>query len=157
MSADGFIATRNDETPWSDVSWVHYNTFVKKHGNIILGRRTYDLMCSDGTFDNMGSPFTVILSHQRLESVATATSAKEAVRLITKKGFEAAVVGGAAATNGSFLKEGLLDELYLDIDPTILGEGLPLFAGAGEHQCKLELLESKEEGGVIQLHYKIKK
>lgn len=155
LSADGFIATKNDETPWSDISWEHYNSFVKKRGNIVMGRRTYDLMREDGTFENMGDPFTVVLGHKKYAEVASAATVLEAERLIAEKGFDEMVVGGGAATNGAFLKEGRIDEIYLDMEPTILGEGIPLFTGAGEQQHKLKLLDRCEEGGVLQLHYKV--
>lgn len=58
--------------------------------------------------------------------------------------------------NSSFLKERLIDEIYLDVEPIILSNGIKLFADA-EFESKLELIEikkiSKDE---VQLHYKVK-
>jgi dihydrofolate reductase len=52
-----------------------------------------------------------------------------------------------------FLKEDLVDELYLGIVPVLIGEGIPLFA-AGFPQREFTLTESKTySGGLIVLKY----
>ena len=61
------------------------------------------------------------------------------------------VAGGALAT--SFLKENLVNEIYLNVEP--LGKGIPLFSNEN-FEKKLKLLQvkrfSKDE---VRLHYKI--
>ena len=73
------------------------------------------------------------------------------------KGFTSALVGGGGKLNASFMKENLVDEIYLDVEPVVLGKGVKLFDD-GEFEKSLELLVikkiSKDE---IQLHYKVKK
>ena len=52
-----------------------------------------------------------------------------------------------------FLKEDLVDELYLGIRPVLIGEGIPLFA-AGFPQLEFTLTESETYlGGLIALKY----
>jgi dihydrofolate reductase len=52
-----------------------------------------------------------------------------------------------------FLKEDLVDELYLGIVPVLIGDGIPLFA-AGFPQREFTLTESKTySGGRIALKY----
>ncbi|MCR4325617.1 MAG: dihydrofolate reductase family protein [Patescibacteria group bacterium] len=67
-----------------------------------------------------------------------------------------AVLGGAQ-TYSYFLKEGLLDELYLTIEPLVFGRGIPLFADVGEDSAHFRLLSSKQlnEKGTMLLHYKV--
>ena len=48
--------------------------------------------------------------------------------------------GGEACRD--FLKEDLVDELYMGIVPTLLGEGIPLFP-SGFPQREFDLLENK--------------
>ena len=44
MSVNGYIAGAHDETPWSDEEWKSFSKAVSEAGNIIIGRRTYELM-----------------------------------------------------------------------------------------------------------------
>jgi len=77
--------------------------------------------------------------------------------LLSQKGYKIAVVAGGGTLNASFLKEGLVDELFLDVEPVIIGKGLPLFAGK-QFGKKLELLGIKKlSKNEIQLHYKVLK
>lgn len=55
------------------------------------------------------------------------------------------------------MKEGLVDEIYLDIEPIVLGKGIQLFEDA-DFESKLELLETRKfSNNEIQLHYKVLK
>jgi len=48
---------------------------------------------------------------------------------------------------------GLIDEYRLNINPMILGEGIPLFSNIKE-KVKLKLLGSEQfKSGVVWLHY----
>lgn len=65
------------------------------------------------------------------------------------------MICGGGETNGLFASEGLIDEVYLDIEPVILSEGTKLF---GDYKIKmnLDLLESSKIGSqIVQLHYKV--
>ena len=59
--------------------------------------------------------------------------------------------GGALIS--SFLREGLVDELTIDIVPLVLGSGRPLFA-SGLPEIPLRLVESKSyPSGLVQIRY----
>jgi riboflavin biosynthesis pyrimidine reductase len=65
------------------------------------------------------------------------------------------LVAGGGKLNGSFMKEGLIDDIYLDVEPTILGNGIKLF-GDRELEKKLRLIGMKRlSRNEIQLHYKV--
>ena len=69
-----------------------------------------------------------------------------------KKGKDIWLIGGGELAR-EFLKEDLVDELYLAIVPVLVGEGIPLFA-AGFPQREFTLTESKTySGGLIRLKY----
>ena len=69
-----------------------------------------------------------------------------------KKGKDIWLIGGGELVR-EFLKEDLVDELYLAIVPVLIGEGIPLFA-AGFPQREFTLTENKTySGGVIALKY----
>ena len=69
-----------------------------------------------------------------------------------KKGKDIWLIGGGELTR-EFLKEDLVDELYLGIVPVLIGGGIPLFA-AWFPQREFTLTESKTySGGLIALKY----
>lgn len=161
MTVNGYIAKENNDTPWSDVVWSGYYEFVKKRGNIILGKRTYELMKEVNEFEKLGFPITIVVSsstdNKSDEKAIFVSSPKEALAVMKEKGVSEVVVGGGSTLNTGFLKDGLLDEIYLDIDPWIFGKGIKLFAET-DAEAKLRLLEiSKLSENTIRLHYEVLK
>ena len=114
QTVNGYIATKEGETPWSAEVWDSYYKIAKSFKSIVLGRKTYEIMKSVGEFEKIGNPFTVVLS-KKLKSEDNAVfvkSPKDAVKLLREKGFENVLVGGGGKLNSSFMKENLIDEIY---------------------------------------------
>jgi dihydrofolate reductase len=64
---------------------------------------------------------------------------------------------GGASFDSSLIKEKLIDEFYLLVNPIILGSGKTIFKDLKEIQ-KLTLIESKVfDCGLVLLHYEVKK
>lgn len=161
MTANGYIAKENDDTPWSDGEFNAYYDFVKKRGNIILGKKTYEIMGEENEFEKLGNPMKVIVSNSASErqnsKTVFASSPKKAIEVLKQKGFDEIVVGGGSALNGGFLKECLIDEIYLNVEPLIFGRGVKLFAET-DTNIKLELLETSNlSKNTLRLHYKVLK
>ncbi|MDP3726881.1 MAG: dihydrofolate reductase family protein, partial [bacterium] len=143
----------------SDAVWNSYYDFVKKRGNIILGKRTYEIMRGENEFEKLGHPFTVVVSNSPENKdgakITFVSYPKEAVEVLRQRGFDEVVVGGGSTLNAGFIKEGLIDEIYLDIEPVVFGKGIRLFAES-DFESKLQLLETKKiSDNSIQLHYKV--
>ncbi len=66
-----------------------------------------------------------------------------------------AILGGAQ-TYSYFLQNGLLDELYLTIEPLVFGRGISLFDHVAGDPVRLKLASIKNlnENGTILLHYR---
>ena len=65
------------------------------------------------------------------------------------------ILAGGSILNTSFLEQNLVDEIYLDVEPTVMGKGIPLFQNK-DFEKKLEFISSKNiSKNEIQLHYKI--
>ncbi len=63
------------------------------------------------------------------------------------------IFGSATATNSLF-NEDLIDELWLFVNPVVLGQGIPMFKSI-KAQISFTLIESKQfTCGVVGLHYK---
>lgn len=160
MTINGMIAKENDETPWGQEVWDSYYKIAKKLNVIILGRKTFEIMKEVNEFEKIGNPFTVVLTSKKMpveKNTVFVSSPKEAIQILRDKKFSEVLLAGGGNANGAFMKEGLIDELYLDIEPQIFGKGIPLF-GSHTFEARLQLVEAKAiSKNVIQLHYTVKK
>ncbi len=157
ITANGYIAKENNETPWSDEEWESFSTKVKEIKNIVIGRKTFEIMEKGGEFQKIDNPFTVIVSNKKENNSNFVNSPEQAIDLLKEKGFSEVLVAGGGILNSSFMQKGLVDEIYLDIEPFLFGKGIKLFAD-NDFETKLELLETKQlSKNTIQLHYKILK
>ncbi|MEK7537680.1 MAG: dihydrofolate reductase family protein [Patescibacteria group bacterium] len=159
ISIDGFIARDDDSTPWSETEWTAYAEFVKSKGNLIVGRRTYEMMKAAGEFERISRPFTVVLSESRSGSpdgkTMFAKTPDEAMAVLKGQGFTAAVLGGGTAANTVFLQAGLIDEIILDVEAVFFGSGKRLFDVAVP-MPKLRLIENKTLGETVaRIHYRV--
>ena len=78
--------------------------------------------------------------------------AEEIVKLKQQPGGDIVVFGGASFV-ANLVKEGLIDEYRLKLEPVILGSGKPLFKNLSG-RINLNLLKSKTfTSGVVGLYY----
>lgn len=157
ITVNGYIAKENDETPWSEEEWISYKNMIKKTGNLIIGKKTYEIMLHDGEFEKIGNPFTIVVnsSMKSHDNFRVAKNPQEALKIVEGNGFKTALVGGGSSTNTSFLREALVDEIMIDIEPLLFGKGIPLFKQE-EFDINLQLLAMKKlNDTIIQLHYRV--
>ncbi len=160
ISINGLIAGPKDETPWSKETWKECSKIVKKFGNSIIGYRTYKLMQQAGEFEKLGYPTIVVLTKKKLnvkgKNIYLAHSPKEAIRVLRSKGFSKFLIGGGGKTNNGFLQQDLIDEIILDVEPIIIGRGIPLLEG--KFQVKLKFSGAKKiSRNIIRLRYKVQR
>lgn len=76
----------------------------------------------------------------------------EISRLKQEEGKNIILFGGITIAH-TFIKRGLIDEFYLNVNPLILGKGRSFFSDL-EERTSLELQDTKQYAcGVVQLHY----
>jgi len=160
ISANGMIAKIEDDTSWiSKEEWDSYSLAVRTAGCLIVGRRTYHILVKQPEFAEFKDIKLVAVSQENFATSVSnhlvAHSPKEALKLL--KDFKEVIVAGGGILNASFLAENLIDELYFDIEPIVLGEGIPIFTGK-DFERKLKLVGQKKitDNG-IQLHYRVLK
>lgn len=161
QTVNGYIARENDETPWSDVVWESYATVAKRFKAIIVGRRTYEIMRRANEFEKIGNPFIVILTTKRSiprnRGDVLVKSSNEALDILKERGFHNVLVGGGGIATSSFMKENLIDEIILDIEPLLFGKGIRLFSDAS-FETRLSLIDVRKlSEDVLQLHYRVLK
>lgn len=164
VTVNGKIAGTGDDTSWtSKEDWDGFHAMCKKTGNAVIGRRTYEVVKKEGT--QLDHILTVVFSHdstllakQSPHTIFTDKPPKDVLTLLEEKGHKEALVCGGGILNAAFLKEDLIDEIYIDIEPLILGRGIPLFSD-GDFAPRLKLLGVKTLSNhqTIQLHYRVLK
>jgi dihydrofolate reductase len=180
MSIDGCIAGPDNEMDWMggllDDELIKYE--YKLHepvDTILLGRKMTDVFIS--TWSNvMNKPddpwyavakkmietpkvvFTKTLNKSRWinTDIATGDLIEEVSKIKSQNGRDIIVYGGASF-DSSLIKEKLIDEFYLFVNPIVMGSGKTIFRDLKEIQ-KLTLIDSKVfDCGLVLLHYEVKK
>lgn len=163
MSIDGQIARNSDETPWSDASWDSFNTHVNNSDLLVIGRKTYDIMFEGGSIEDIKIPICVLTTKDAGNiKVNICSSVEDVIDYAQKNDWEKIIVAGGGKTNASFLNSGLIDRIIIDIEPIVLGSGIPLFDLNQDDKnidqldkFKLEEFKQLEGSNTIQLFYSL--
>ncbi len=161
ITADGFIGLDAGHRSLDWRSKADARFFIettKEAGVIVMGSTTYK------TFRVRRAPpgRRLIVYTSRPESVigenveTTDEDPKSLVKRLEREGARALAVSGGASINKLFLDNGLVDELYLTIEPVLFGHGVPLLSG--DIFERLELLENRQlSDQTILLHYAVRR
>jgi dihydrofolate reductase len=176
VSLDGYAAGPNGE-----IDWIVYNDEVEKYSHdltssvdtTLYGRVTYQMMESfwptvpgnpasaqaEIDYSRWLDNATKIVFSKTLENVEWQNSRvikdnlqEEITQLKQQPGKDLLILGSPGLAQ-TFMQLGLIDEYRINVNPVILGSGIPLFGGF-DSKNPLKLLEAKTlEGGVVALQY----
>ncbi len=136
---------------------------LKQYSLIVMGSATYEAVREK-----------IVLSQDTLRIVLTKNPEKyaqdevegqlefknltpsELLTMLKMRKYESLLLVGGGTLNASFLAEGLVDELYLTLEPKIFGSGALVFA-QGEFGANLRLLEVTKLNteGTLLLRYAV--
>jgi dihydrofolate reductase len=147
----------------SPVSAEHFRSIIDMTGALVVGRRLFDVTSGWGGRHPMDVP-VVVLTHNPPEGWPQDTpftfvtdgieSAIEQARAIAGDKV-VGVNGGTIASQ--CLNAGLLDEVWIDLVPVLLGDGTPFFADLSAAPAELEGPVSVTEGvDVTHLRYRVR-
>jgi len=164
VSLNGVIAGEDgNEDFLSHDNWIEFTKISNKIGCLIWGRKTYDSVktWNKSYLESLSKVEKVILSRdpqmQLEKGFYLASTPQLALEMLEKEGYKEVILTGGSTNNSAFAKENLIDEIILDIEPVIVGTGIPLFKPVNFIN-KLELLSSKSlSNGILQLHYSVVK
>lgn len=180
MSVDGYIAGPNGEMDWLVWNWDnklkgYVNELTESVDTILLGRKMTEGFISYWT-DVMSKPddpwyafakkmietpkfvFTKTLNKSEWVNteIATGDLAKEINELKSQNGKNIIVYGGSSF-DSSLIREGLIDEYHLFVNPAAIGNGMTIFKDLNKIQ-KFTLVRSIAfDCGIVLLHYDSKK
>ncbi len=155
LTADGLIAEGTDQisTDWtSKEDKKFFSTRTKEAGVIVLGYNTYK---------TIGRPLpdrlNIVYSKEHIEGVeVTQKEPAELIKDLEKRGFKEVAICGGTTIFTMFMEAGLVDKLYLTIEPVVFGAGMTLFNKKFEKALKLESMKKLGEATVL-LEYNVKR
>ncbi len=144
MTADGRIARYLDEP----VTWTSHEDkklFVdvtKRAGVVVVGRQTFEtfpkplpgrLQVVLTSEPERYTDIPGLVEHRRGEP-------KEVLAELWQRGYTEVVVAGGASVYAAYLRAGVVDELWLTVEPLLFGQGIPLL-GERVQDVQLKLLD----------------
>lgn len=162
-SLDGFIATQDHSLEWlfkQDFDWqapMAETAFFAGVGALVMGASTYEWLLHNQDAWEYTQPAWV-MTHRELDvpNGADIRFAQGDVARIYPDLVEAAqgkdiwIMGGGDLA-GQFADAGLLDEVWVQFAPVVLGSGQPLLP----RSLQLELIETTRNRDFVCAHYRV--
>ncbi len=180
LSVDSYIAGPNGEMDWMIWNWDdklknYVFELTDPVDTIILGRKMTDGFVSYWS-DVMTKPddpfyafakkmietpkvvFTKTLQKSQWVNTDSATGdiTEEIMKLKTQNGKDIIVYGGASF-DSSLIKEGLIDDFHLFINPAAIGKGMTIFKDLNNIQKFILVKSIAFDCGIVMLHYEPKR
>lgn len=176
VSLDGFTAGPNGEMEWirtDDAMFDDVAQLTESADTALFGRVTYEMMAAywptaadnpnagkhDIDHAHWVNAATKLVFSRTLQKVEWANSRivrdniAETINHLKAQPGKNLLMIGSATTAHTFMQLGLIDEYWLNVNPVVLGRGLPLFADLTQ-RFDLKLLGAKTYASeVIGLHY----
>lgn len=166
-SVDGKTTQGNNQniSSWSSIEdQKHFFSLIKKNNLILMGRATYD--ASKQVIKIEKGKLRIVLTHSPKKYLNQTIkgqlefnneSPKELLKQLSLLGYKKMLLVGGGNTNGLFLKQNLVDELYLTIEPKIFGRGKNIVEGQlFNESLRLISLKKLNKTGTLLLKYAIK-
>jgi len=165
-SIDGYISDKNN-----GIEWLHsipnpnnddmgYIEFTNNIDALIMGRTTFEIVCGfdvDWPYDKpvfvLSRTLSEIPESYKGKAFLLRGTLTEILDQIHTKGYNRLYIDGGT-TIRNFLKEDLIDEMFLTTIPVLLGGGTSLFSEL-PNELKFELIETTTYlNQITQNHYK---
>lgn len=140
---------------------LHFRNVIVENNLIIMGRKTY--ADSNSQFQNSPGKLRIIITsspekfkneliHGTLEFTNEAPVAL--IQRLSERGYKQAILAGGSEINKLFLASNLIHEIWLTIEPVILGKGNGLIAQVeNTKNFKLKSVKKLNKNGTLLLKY----
>ena len=163
-SLDGYIARSNGR-----VDWLHWSADVQRLtaaywtrvDTVLMGRKTYDAARALGqgaypAVTNYVFSRTLRESPEPGVHLVRENATAFVAQLKGEPGGEICVMGGGQLAH-TLLQADLVDEVGVNIQPVLLGAGIPMFPGL-PREIRLELIQAETlEGGCVYALYTVQR
>jgi dihydrofolate reductase len=163
LSANGNYARASAAHPPKPEATADFAAHAAAHGNFIVGRRTFEAFqaqparagADGGAARNPFASTTIVVVSTTVAApnVPCAATPEAALAALQARGHTTALLAGGEMLHNAFLARDLVDELLLNVVPTLEDEGLKILLPRG-HRRDVVLLGTKQlAAGIVQLHY----
>lgn len=162
ISLDGFLSDENDDLQWLFDTNLNnqstYEAFEKTVDTFVMGRKTFDM-----TKQLMGDEILyegkekVVFSRGQHENTKDVTYVSGDIVEIIKgyqqqSGGNIWIIGGGGILK-PLLEAQMVDELWVQIVPVLLGQGKRLFE-QGDYRYRLQTIGTIQLGEMTEIHFK---
>lgn len=178
ISIDGFICGPKGQMDWLVMSWSndiqnYVDMITEPVDTILLGRKLAEgfiphwaAVAADESHPERSAGqkysetkkvvFSKTLKSSPWENtkVTSGDLVKEVTALKNSNGGDMIVYGGSTLVS-SLIKEQLIDELHLFVNPTVIGRGMPIFSEVRENQPYKLANVKPFECGIVMLQYNL--
>ena len=168
-SLDGYIAGPQDDLSWLEppadstpqpTDAVEFGDFMAQIGAMLMGRRTYEVVCGFGEWPYGQTP-VLVATHRALEPMVDTIQAIEGdIHQLVAQAKQLAGDQDVYLDGGGLIQQalaaGVVDELIITFAPILLGDGVRLF-GDLDQRYPLEFVAHHTYGHMLQVVAKIVK
>jgi dihydrofolate reductase len=176
VSLDGFVAGPSGEMDWikvDDEMFDYAGQRTNESDLALYGRNTFTMM--EAYWPTAGDPpdaskhdrehsawynkvAKVVLSKsmkgQSLKNTTILSdNVGEQIRKIKQSPGKEIIIFGSPSASHSLMKEGLIDDLWLFVNPILLGKGIPMFKDVPQPMKLMLITTHVFASGVVCLHY----
>lgn len=152
QTADGFIAKDEHHAAFwtSKEDKQRFVELTKRAGVVVMGSTTFKTLPRP-----MKERVNIVYSRSEkfLGAEMTQDDPITLVKKLEARGFKEVAICGGASIYTMFLKAGVVDTIYLTVEPLLFGQGIALCNEPVSTQLAL-VSESKTESGTVFLEYK---
>jgi len=160
LSADGYIARDSSapSTVWtSKDDKKRFVEITKRAKVVVMGQNTWKTFGGRALKERLN----IVYSPERLPDMApeveiTSKTPVELIKELQSRGFTEVAICGGSQIYTMFMQSGVVDRLYLTVEPVLFGDGIRLFKAPVDAKLKLVSSE-KTEGGTQLVEYEVVK
>lgn len=163
ITADGLVDSEGNTRSFN------WTTEADKRFYIDSIKRAGVVICGSTTFKSMrrfpkGLKYYVYTSKPEefvnhrpdvIEAFPTQLEPAELLKEIEKQGYEEVSISGGSSIYTMFLKEKLIDKIYISVEPIMFGRGVSLLKEEVDVKLKLLNAEKLGEEGTVLLEYEV--
>ena len=153
MTADGFIAKDEKHSAFwtSKDDKKRFVELTKRAGVVVMGSNTYATLPRP-----LKERVNIVYSKSKTFEGAETThkSPAELLQELENRGFKEVAICGGSQIYTMFMKAGVVDRLFLTVEPLIFGKGIPLFNEQMNHPLTL-VSAGQGENGSLLLEYSV--
>ena len=128
LTTDGFLAKDKNQvsTSWnSSEDKKHFVDLTKKAGVVVLGSTTFETFGSKPLKDRVNIVYSQSKKYYGVEM--TSDEPEILLKKLEERGFSEVAICGGSSIYTKFLKAGVVDTIYLTVEPILFGKGITLF------------------------------